>query len=103
LRPSDSYLWTRLEPDGAPASLRPDPTQEHVSDGCGRDRRVRLQLFRHGQYGLAPLTAAWLFGTFKSATAIAVHIAICAVISVVATVMMTDYTGKDISGEYQAR
>jgi metabolite-proton symporter len=53
--------------------------------------------------GPAPLIAAWLFGTYHSATAIAVYIAICAVISVVATVLMTDYTGRDISGEYSAR
>jgi metabolite-proton symporter len=53
--------------------------------------------------GPAPLIAAWLFGTFHSATAIALYIAACAVISVIATALMTDYTGKDISGEYQAR
>jgi len=53
--------------------------------------------------GPAPLIAAWLFGTYQSATAIAVYIAICAVITVIATVLMTDYTGKDISGEYRAR
>jgi len=53
--------------------------------------------------GPAPLIAAWLFGTYHSATAIAVYIAVCAVISVIATALMTDYTGKDISGEYPAR
>jgi metabolite-proton symporter len=53
--------------------------------------------------GPAPLIAAWLFGTFHSATSIAIYIAICAVITVIATVLMTDYTGKDISGEYSAR
>jgi MFS family permease len=53
--------------------------------------------------GPAPLIAAWLFGTFHSATSIAIYIAVCAVISVIATVLMTDYTGKDISGEYSAR
>jgi MFS family permease len=53
--------------------------------------------------GPAPLIAAWLFGTYHSATAIAAYIAICAIISVIATVLMTDYTGKDISGEYAAR
>jgi len=53
--------------------------------------------------GPAPLIAAWLFGTFHSATAIAVYIAACAVISLIATALMTDYTGKDISGEYQRR
>jgi metabolite-proton symporter len=53
--------------------------------------------------GPAPLIAAWLFGTFHSPYAIAIYIAICGVISVVATAFMTDYTGKDISGEYQNR
>jgi len=52
--------------------------------------------------GPAPLIATWLYGTFHSATAIAIYIAICAVISLVATAAMTDYTGKDISGEYRA-
>ncbi|MGY0572914.1 MFS transporter [Bradyrhizobium sp. RDM12] len=47
--------------------------------------------------GPAPLIAAWLFGTFHSATAIAVYIAICAIITLAATAMMTDYTGKDIN------
>jgi MFS family permease len=46
--------------------------------------------------GPAPLIATWLFGTFHSATAIAGYIAACAVISLVATALMTDYTGKDI-------
>jgi metabolite-proton symporter len=46
--------------------------------------------------GPAPLIATWLFGTFHSTTAIAGYIAICAVISLVATALMTDYTGKDI-------
>ncbi|MDN5005369.1 MFS transporter [Bradyrhizobium sp. GCM10027634] len=47
--------------------------------------------------GPAPLIATWLFGTFHSATAIAVYIAICAIMTLVATAMMTDYTGKDIN------
>ncbi|MGY3234686.1 MFS family permease [Bradyrhizobium sp. USDA 4472] len=47
--------------------------------------------------GPAPLIATWLFGKFQSATAIAVYIAICAVMTLVATAMMTDYTGKDIN------
>ena len=53
--------------------------------------------------GPAPLIATWLYGTYNSATAIAIYIAICAVITVIATVLMTDYTGRDISGEYAAR
>ena len=36
----------------------------------------------------------------QSWVAIAVYITICSVISVVATAMLTDYTGKDISAEY---
>ncbi len=51
--------------------------------------------------GPAPLIAAWLYGTFHSATAIAGYVALCAVISLIATAAMTDYTGKDISGEYR--
>jgi metabolite-proton symporter len=53
--------------------------------------------------GPAPLIAAWLFATYNSPYAIAIYIALCAVITVVATALMTDYTGKDISGEYQNR
>jgi metabolite-proton symporter len=53
--------------------------------------------------GPAPLIAAWLFGTYHSAVAIAIYIAVCAVITLAATAAMTDYTGKDISAEYQAR
>ncbi len=53
--------------------------------------------------GPAPLIATWLFATYRSAFAIAVYIAICAVISLIATALMSDYTGKEISGEYQSR
>ncbi len=53
--------------------------------------------------GPAPLIATWLYATYHSATAIAIYIAGCAVITLIATALMTDYTGKDISGEYQAR
>jgi metabolite-proton symporter len=51
--------------------------------------------------GPAPLIATWLYGTYKSATAIAIYIAACAVITLIATALMTDYTGRDISGEYK--
>ena len=53
--------------------------------------------------GPAPLIATWLFGTYQSSYAIAIYIALCAVITLVATALMTDYTGKDISGEYPPR
>ena len=53
--------------------------------------------------GPAPLIATWLFRTFHSGAAIAVYIALCAIITLAATAAMTDYTGKDISGEYRTR
>jgi metabolite-proton symporter len=53
--------------------------------------------------GPAPLIATWLFGTFHSSLPIAIYIAICAVITLAATALMTDYTGKDISGDYRSR
>jgi MFS family permease len=53
--------------------------------------------------GPSPLIATWLFATYKSGTAIAVYIAVCAVISFISAAMMPDYTGKDISAEYDAK
>jgi metabolite-proton symporter len=50
--------------------------------------------------GPAPLIAAWLFGTYHTPYAIAWYIAGCAILSLVATALMTDYTGKDITQEY---
>ena len=50
--------------------------------------------------GPAPLIAAWLFGKYQTPYAIAWYIAACAVLSVIAAALMTDYTGKDIHGEY---
>lgn len=48
--------------------------------------------------GPAPLIATWLYGHYGTPYAISVYIAICAVISVIAAALMTDYTGKDIEG-----
>jgi MFS family permease len=47
--------------------------------------------------GPAPLIATWLFATYHSGYAISIYIALCAVISFIATALMPDYTGKDIS------
>jgi MFS family permease len=52
--------------------------------------------------GPAPLIAAWLYKTYQTGYAIAIYIAACAVISAVATAFMPDYTGQDISHEYDA-
>jgi metabolite-proton symporter len=51
--------------------------------------------------GPAPLIATWLYGTYGTPYAIAGYIAACAIITLIAVAMMTDYTGKDIEGEYE--
>ncbi len=51
--------------------------------------------------GPAPLIATWLYGTYGSSYTIAAYILACAVLSLIATAMMKDYTGKDIEGEYE--
>src|SRR6195952_1205904 len=50
--------------------------------------------------GPAPLIATALFATYHSGYAISIYIAACSVVSLVATAMMPDYTGQDISREY---
>jgi MFS family permease len=52
--------------------------------------------------GPAPLIATWLFARYQTGYAIAIYIAACAVISAVAAAFMPDYTGQDISAEYDA-
>jgi len=47
--------------------------------------------------GPAPLIATALFASYHSGYAVAIYIAACAVISLIAAAMMPDYTGKDIS------
>jgi hypothetical protein len=42
-----------------------------------------------------------LYGTYNWSYAIAFYILACAVVSLIATAMMKDYTGKDIEGEYE--
>ncbi len=50
--------------------------------------------------GPAPLIATALFASYHSGYAISIYIAGCAVVSLVAAALMPDYTGKDISAEY---
>jgi len=50
--------------------------------------------------GPAPIIATALFASYKSGYAIAIFIAACAVVSLVAAAFMPDYTGKDITAEY---
>jgi MFS family permease len=50
--------------------------------------------------GPAPLIATALLAATGSGYAIAVYIALCAIVSIVATIMMPDYTNRDISQEH---
>src|SRR5438105_10833357 len=50
--------------------------------------------------GPAPLIATALFATYHTGYAIAAYLAVCAVISLVSTAYMPDYTVKDVSAEY---
>ncbi len=52
--------------------------------------------------GPAPLIATALFAAYGSGYAIAIYIAACAVVSLISAALMPDYTGKDISAEYDA-
>jgi MFS family permease len=49
--------------------------------------------------GPAPLIATALFAAYHSSAAIAGYIAVMAIVSIIATVLMRDYTGRDISAE----
>jgi metabolite-proton symporter len=51
--------------------------------------------------GPAPIIATWLFATYKTPFAIAGYILACAILTLIATALMTDYTGKDIEGDYE--
>ena len=51
--------------------------------------------------GPAPLIATWLYGRYETPYAIAAYIGVCAVISLVATALMTDYTGKNLETEHE--
>ncbi len=53
--------------------------------------------------GPAPIIATALIAAYHSGYAIAVFIAACAVVSLVSAAFMPDYTGQDISAEYDAR
>ncbi|MGC2411882.1 MAG: MFS transporter [Stellaceae bacterium] len=52
--------------------------------------------------GPAPLIATALFAAYHSGYAIAVYIAACSVVSLASAAFMPDYTGQDISEEYDA-
>ncbi|MBV9825787.1 MAG: MHS family MFS transporter [Alphaproteobacteria bacterium] len=47
--------------------------------------------------GPAPFISTWLFSTYHSTIPIGIYVVLCAVISIGATMMLPDYTNKDIS------
>ena len=49
--------------------------------------------------GPAPLIATALLAAFGSGYAVAAYILFCAIVSIVATALLPDYTNRDISGE----
>jgi len=51
--------------------------------------------------GPAPFISTWLFTTYSSTIPIGIYITICAVISITATLLLPDYTNKDIALEHQ--
>jgi metabolite-proton symporter len=51
--------------------------------------------------GPAPFIATWLFATYGTSFAISMYILACAVLTLIATALMTDYTGKNIEGDYE--
>jgi hypothetical protein len=51
--------------------------------------------------GPAPFISTWLFATYHSTIPIGIYVVICAVISIIATALLPDYTNKDISLEAQ--
>jgi len=50
--------------------------------------------------GPSPFIATALFAAFASSLPIALYILACAVVGIIATSLLTDYTNKDISEEY---
>ncbi len=47
--------------------------------------------------GPAPFISTWLFSTYNSTIPIGLYVVVCAIISIAATLMLPDYTNKDIS------
>jgi MFS family permease len=49
--------------------------------------------------GPAPFVSTWLFATWKSAIPIGIYVAVCAAISICASLLLPDQTNKEISHE----
>jgi MFS family permease len=64
------------------------------------DEPLTATLAAFGTGGPAPIIATSLFATYQSGYAISIYIAACAVVSLVAAAFKPDYTGQDVSLEY---
>jgi MFS family permease len=53
--------------------------------------------------GPAPLIATALIAAYHTGYAVAIYIAACGVVSLLSAMLMPDYTGQDISAEYDTR
>jgi MFS family permease len=50
--------------------------------------------------GPSPFIATWLYASYHRSLPIAVYILLCAILGLISTALLTDYTNKDISAEY---
>ena len=62
---------------------------------------AHLTLAKYAAQGPSPFVATALFATIQSSLPIALYILGCAIIGIIATALLTDYTNKDISAEYE--
>ena len=82
------------------------PLSGHISDRIGRKKMYLIgaslgyQLASVIAGGPAPIIATALFAAYHTGYAIAINIAACSVVSLVSAALMPDYTGKDVSMEY---
>ena len=61
---------------------------------------AHLTLAKYAAQGPLPFVATALFATFQSSLP-TLYILGCAIIGIIATALLTDYTNKDISAEYE--
>jgi len=90
----------------------PDPDHDNVRPRSGTDcgklfaglrysgTSLGYQLASIIAGGPSPFIATALYASFQSSLPIALYIVGCAVIGIVSTALLTDYTNKDISEEY---
>ncbi len=102
---SNGWIFTALVLSLLPHAMMYGPQASLIAESfTGRLRysgaSLGYQLASVIAGGPAPLIAAWLFARYKSGYAIAGYILFCAIVSLVAAAMFKDYTGREISEEY---